>query len=70
MALSCVCIGIGEKISTLVQLYIDTGTIPDAEKLLSDEKFRTLSLFVKVFGMRLYMCYTHMAYQMFYRRWY
>lgn len=46
-------IGIGEKISALVQLYIDTGTIPDAEKLLSDEKFRTLSLFVKVFGMRL-----------------
>ncbi|KAI7883174.1 DNA polymerase beta, N-terminal domain-like protein [Lichtheimia hyalospora FSU 10163] len=42
--------GIGEKISTLVQLYIDTGTIPDAENLLSDEKFRTLSLFVKVFG--------------------
>lgn len=43
-------VGIGEKISTLVQLYIDTGTIPDAENLLSDEKFRTVSLFAKVFG--------------------
>ncbi|KAI8149975.1 hypothetical protein BJV82DRAFT_585360 [Fennellomyces sp. T-0311] len=42
--------GIGKKISELVRIYLETGTIPDAEKLLGDEKFRTRSLFCKVFG--------------------
>ncbi|KAI9313149.1 hypothetical protein BX666DRAFT_2030532 [Dichotomocladium elegans] len=42
--------GIGAKIATLIQVYIDTGTIPEAEKLLGDERFRTVSLFAKVFG--------------------
>lgn len=34
----------------LVRTYLSTGTIPEAEKLLTDEKFNTLSLFCKVFG--------------------
>ncbi|KAI9245373.1 hypothetical protein BDA99DRAFT_565927 [Phascolomyces articulosus] len=42
--------GIGKKIGGLIDTYITTGTIPEAEILLSDEKFRTLSHFCKVFG--------------------
>ncbi|KAI9265088.1 hypothetical protein BDA99DRAFT_507687 [Phascolomyces articulosus] len=43
-------VGIGKKISDLIRMYLETGTIPDAEDLLGDTKFRTLSLFNKVFG--------------------
>ncbi|KAG2228127.1 hypothetical protein INT45_009173 [Circinella minor] len=42
--------GIGAKIGGLIRIYLETGTIPEAECLLSDEKFRTLSHFCKVFG--------------------
>ncbi|KAI7855101.1 hypothetical protein BDC45DRAFT_584115 [Circinella umbellata] len=42
--------GIGVKIGGLIRIYLETGTIPEAECLLSDEKFRTLSHFCKVFG--------------------
>ncbi|KAL1930346.1 hypothetical protein VTP01DRAFT_10508 [Rhizomucor pusillus] len=43
-------IGVGKKMTELVRTYLSTGTIPEAEKLLTDEKFNTLSLFCKVFG--------------------
>lgn len=33
-----------------IRVFLDTGTIEEAELLRSDEKFRTLSLFNKVFG--------------------
>ncbi|KAI7859298.1 hypothetical protein BDC45DRAFT_497303 [Circinella umbellata] len=42
--------GIGKKISDLIQKYLETGTIPDAENLLGDTRFRTVTLFNKVFG--------------------
>ncbi|KAI8379149.1 uncharacterized protein BYT42DRAFT_567744 [Radiomyces spectabilis] len=43
-------IGIGKKMTELVRLYLQTGTIPEASELLHDEKFLTLRLFNKVFG--------------------
>ncbi|KAI9493659.1 hypothetical protein BDB00DRAFT_787767 [Zychaea mexicana] len=41
--------GIGPKVGQLIAIYLETGTIPEAEDLLSDEKFRTLKHFCKAF---------------------
>ncbi|KAI8339858.1 hypothetical protein BC941DRAFT_418726 [Chlamydoabsidia padenii] len=43
-------IGIGAKIKTTIKTYLETGTVPEAEALLADERFRTLKLFNKCFG--------------------
>ncbi|KAF7728248.1 hypothetical protein EC973_006529 [Apophysomyces ossiformis] len=43
-------IGIGKKISGLIDTYLKTGHIPEAEDLLTDPKFLTLRLFNRVFG--------------------
>ncbi|ORZ18862.1 hypothetical protein BCR42DRAFT_411740 [Absidia repens] len=42
--------GIGSKIKELTRIYLETGKVPEAEALLSDEEFRTLDLFNKCFG--------------------
>ncbi|KAI7898477.1 uncharacterized protein BX663DRAFT_555834 [Cokeromyces recurvatus] len=43
-------IGIGRQISQIISEYLKTGVISEAKQLLSHDKFRTLSIFVKVFG--------------------
>ncbi|KAI8092911.1 uncharacterized protein BX664DRAFT_328480 [Halteromyces radiatus] len=42
--------GVGSKIKEIVRVYLETSTVPEAEALLSDERFRTLKLFNKCFG--------------------
>ncbi|GAA5801239.1 hypothetical protein HPULCUR_006683 [Helicostylum pulchrum] len=43
-------IGVGKKMAEKIRVFLNTGTIEEAELLRSDEKFRALSLFKKVFG--------------------
>ncbi|KAI8090613.1 hypothetical protein BDF21DRAFT_411667 [Thamnidium elegans] len=43
-------IGVGKKMAEKIRVFLNTGTIEEAELLRSDEKFRTLSLFNRVFG--------------------
>ncbi|KAG0180918.1 hypothetical protein DFQ28_003895 [Apophysomyces sp. BC1034] len=43
-------IGIGKKMTTLIRAYLATGHVLEAEQLLMDERFQTLRLFNKAFG--------------------
>ncbi|KAI8638992.1 DNA polymerase beta-like protein, partial [Parasitella parasitica] len=43
-------IGVGKKMTEKIKVFLQTGTIEEADKLRYDEQFRTLSLFSKVFG--------------------
>ncbi|CAO3616124.1 unnamed protein product [Cunninghamella echinulata] len=41
---------VGPKIKELIRFYLEHGTVPGAEKLLTDVRLRTLRLFTKCFG--------------------
>ncbi|KAL7312998.1 hypothetical protein PS15m_008700 [Mucor circinelloides] len=43
-------IGIGSKMAEKIKVFLQTGTIEEADRLRYDEEFRTISLFNKVFG--------------------
>ncbi|KAI8984212.1 DNA polymerase beta-like protein [Mycotypha africana] len=43
-------IGVGQKMAEKIRVFLQTGTIDEAEELRTDEHFRTMSLFNKVWG--------------------
>ncbi|KAI8997789.1 hypothetical protein BDB01DRAFT_57375 [Pilobolus umbonatus] len=47
-------IGIGKKIAEKIRYYLENGTIEEAENTVKDERFLTLKMFNKVFGVGRY----------------
>ncbi|SAM01458.1 hypothetical protein [Absidia glauca] len=56
-------LGIGSKIRATIKIYLETGTVPEAEALLADNRFRTLKLFNKCFGPSTAIAWWDMGYR-------